>query len=299
MNGYAIFLNDNGTETKLTWEELKLEENGKKYGYYANEVNDKKLGDCAFTRTKIKEINISEGVEQIGWVAFEECNQLEKVVLPSTLKKIKRLAFAETAIKEIEIPESVEYVGKNAFEDCKQLEKIIAPRGLYINFDLENIIERCGEINGYQEYLNEFKKLVKDPTEKEFNNISTIAIQIKSIDQEQLKEVLNLRDSDGERYFDFFDINDFYSLYQAEEYYNYIDQTKANEDLKQIVRFSEGLGIKPDLKNDVNELREQYIKKVEERNQYLEKMLGEYLPQKDKENKRDNTQVQANKHERD
>lgn len=123
--------------------------------------------------------------------------------------------------------------------------------------------------------------------------------KIENFDQEQLKEVLNLRDSNGERYFDFFDINDFYSLHRAEEYYNYIDQTKANEDLKQIVRFSEGLGIKPDLKNDVNELREQYIKKVEERNQYLEKMLGEYLPQKDKENKRDNMQVQANEHERD
>lgn len=27
--GYAIFLNDDGTETKLTWDELKLEENGK------------------------------------------------------------------------------------------------------------------------------------------------------------------------------------------------------------------------------------------------------------------------------
>lgn len=29
MNGYAIFLNDDGTETKLSWDELKLEENGK------------------------------------------------------------------------------------------------------------------------------------------------------------------------------------------------------------------------------------------------------------------------------
>lgn len=297
--GYAIFLNNDGTETKLSWDELKLEKNSKKYGYYVDDINDKKLGDCVFTRTEIKEINIPEGVEHIGWCGFENCKQLEKITLPSTLKGIENLAFARTAIKEIEIPESVEYVEERLFEECRQLEKIIAPKGLYINFELEDIIERRGENNGYQEMLEEFKKLVKVPTEKELNNISTIAVQTENFDQEQLKEVLNLRDCNGERYFDFFDINDFYSLYRAEEYYNYIDQTKANEDLKQIVRFSEGLGIKPDLKNDVNELREQYIKKVEERNQYLEKMLEEYLPQKDKENKRDNTQVQANEHERD
>ena len=299
MNGYAIFLNSNGNETKLSWEELKLEENSKRYGYYVDEVNDKKLGDCVFTRTEIKEVCIPEGVEHIGWCGFENCKQLEKVTLPSTLKRIRNLAFAETAIKEIDIPESIECVEELAFRDCKQLEKIIAPKGLYINFDLENIIERRGKINGYQEMVEKFKELVIDPTEKELNNISTIAVQIKKIDQEQLKEVLNLRNSNGERYFDFFEIREFYNLYQTDEYYNFIDQTKANEDLKQIVRFSEGLGIKPDFKNDVNELREQYIKKVEERNQYLEKMLREYLPQKDKENERYNTLVQANEHERD
>ena len=32
--GYAIFLNNDGTETKLSWDELKLEKNSKKYGYY-------------------------------------------------------------------------------------------------------------------------------------------------------------------------------------------------------------------------------------------------------------------------
>lgn len=299
MNGYAIFVDNDGSETKLSWEELKLEETGKKYGYNANDIQDKKLGNCAFCRTEIKEIAVPEGVEDIKWCGFENCKQLEKVILPSTLKRIENLAFAETAIKEIEIPESVELVKELAFRDCKQLEKIIAPKGLYINFELENIIERHGEINGYQEMVKKFKELVKNPTEKELNNISTITVQVKKIDQEQLKEVLKLRDSNGERYFDFFEIGEFYNHYRAEEYYDYIDQTKANEDLKQIVRFSEGLGIKPNFKNDVNKLREQYIKKVEDRNEYLEKMLREYLPQKEKENDRDNMPVHANENERD
>ena len=299
MNGYAIFLNNDGSETKLSWDELKLEENGKKYGYNVNDIHDKKLGNCAFCRTEIKEIAVPEGIEDIKWCGFENCKQLEKVILPSTLKRIENLAFAETAIKEIEIPENVELVKELAFRDCKQLEKIIAPKGLYINFELENIIERCGENSGYQEMVEKFKELVIDPTEKELNNISTITVQSKKFDQEQLKEMLNLRDSNGERYFDFFEIGEFYNHYRAEEYYDYIDQSKANEDLKQIVRFSEGLGIKPNFKNDVNKLREQYIKKVEDRNEYLEKMLREYLPQKEKENDRDNMPVHANENERD
>ena len=39
MNGYAIFLNGDGTETKLSWKELKLEENAEKYGYDIYQVN--------------------------------------------------------------------------------------------------------------------------------------------------------------------------------------------------------------------------------------------------------------------
>lgn len=85
--GYAIFLNDDGTETKLSWDELKLEKNSKKYGYYVDDVNDKKLGDCVFTRTEIKEINIPEGVEHIGWCGFENCKQLEKNYLTFNIER--------------------------------------------------------------------------------------------------------------------------------------------------------------------------------------------------------------------
>ena len=87
------------------------------------------------------------------------------------------------------------------------------------------------------------------------------------------------------------------------EYTYYTDFKKLNDEIKQIVRFSEGLGVKPNLENDLTDLREQYIEKIEAQNKanqaYISKIEKKYNELKERENKRDNTQVQANEHERD
>ena len=129
--GYAIFLNDDGSETKLTWDELKLEENGEKYGYKHNEIKDTSINRWAFYGCeKIKEINAPEGVKYIGDNVFLECYQLEKVTLPSTLKEIGDAAFCGAAIKEINVPEGVNRIEKDVFHSCEQLEKVILPSTL-------------------------------------------------------------------------------------------------------------------------------------------------------------------------
>ena len=158
VEGYAIFINDDGSETKLGWDELKLEENGKKYGYKANLIEDKKIQDDAFRGQfeavvyysgcpKLKEINIQEGVEYIGFSAFYNCSQLNKVILPSTLKEIKGDAFYNTAIKEIEIPEGIEKIWVGVFFCCHQLEKVVLPstlkeirRGAFGNTAIKEIV---------------------------------------------------------------------------------------------------------------------------------------------------------------
>ena len=308
MNGYAIFLNDDGTETKLSWDELKLEENAEKYGYYVDDVNDKELRDCVFTRTEIKEINIPEGVEHIGSCGFENCKQLEKITLPSTLKRIENLAFARTAIKEIEIPESVEYVEECLFEECRQLEKITAPRGLYIDSDLTNIVERTNEIAvSLQDFYNNCEKNDIKLFKEEIDDLERGAFLI-DFDENGNEEIrdfndyadaLKLKDSNGERYFTLFQLNKYYCQHQERyaprfnyiedqiEYTYYTDFKKLNDKIKQIVRFSEGLGIKPNLENDLTDLREQYIEKLETQNKanqaYLSKIEKEYNKQKSKE----------------
>ena len=256
MNGYAIFLNNDGTETKLSWDELQLEENGEKYGYDINLIDNEIIGDTA---------------------------------------------FYETTIKEIEIPESVKYVDSDAFYKCKQLEKIIVPKGLIINgLKTKAIIERNNK--NYEPLQIFFDKCEKNDIKlfnEEIDGLERGAFLIdfdengneERRDFNDYADALKLKDSNGERYF---------TISQLKEYYERSwesgndDYKKDNEDIKQIVKFSERLGIKPNLENNLDKLREQYIEKIEERNKYLEKILKEYLPQKEKENERDNMPVQAN-----
>lgn len=58
----------------------------------------------AFRDTAIKEINVPEGVSYLGEHAFSLCKQLEKVILPSTLKEIEYDVFKNSEIKELIVP---------------------------------------------------------------------------------------------------------------------------------------------------------------------------------------------------
>lgn len=315
--GYAIFLNNDGTETKLSWDELKLEENGKKYGYVANQITDNGIDCVAFyNNERLKEINIPEDIEYIEHDSFNGCTQLEKVILPSTLKAIRYNAFCNTAIKEIDIPKSVKYVDSDAFYECK-LEKITASRGIYIDSDLINIVERTNEIAvSLQDFYNNCEKndikLFKEENDGLEQGIFLVDLDQNNFVQEErdfsvYADALKLKSENGERYFTLSQLDEYYE--QHREYsdpdfnYSYILYRELNDDIKQIVKYSEKLGIKPDLNNNANELREQYIEKIETQNkayqEYISKLEKEFLVQKDKENERDNTQVQANEIGRD
>ena len=77
-----------------------------------------------------KEIIIPEGIEELGVYAFIYCRNLEKIKLPSTLKRIGGAAFYYGKIKEIEISEGIEELRKFTFYNCKRLEKITLPSTL-------------------------------------------------------------------------------------------------------------------------------------------------------------------------
>jgi len=63
--------------------------------------------------------------------AFEECWQIEEVLLPPTLKTINQRAFYKTGIKSITLPESLEAItGDYDFCECKMLQSIIIPDGV-------------------------------------------------------------------------------------------------------------------------------------------------------------------------
>ncbi len=47
-----------------------------------------KIADSAFADTQIKSVVISDGIEQIGWFAFDGCTRLTSITVPASVKRI-------------------------------------------------------------------------------------------------------------------------------------------------------------------------------------------------------------------
>ena len=93
--------------------------------------NLKSSGSNVFKNTGNKTITVKEGETDVWGDAFNNANNLEKVVLPSTLKSIGTYAFNDCySLKSINIPDSVEKIGGYAFDDCTSLTSINYPSSL-------------------------------------------------------------------------------------------------------------------------------------------------------------------------
>lgn len=87
------------------------------------------VSDQAFYDS-VKELIVEEGMTVLPDNLSERNENLEKVVLPSTLKKIGVSCFEGcTALTEINIPDSVETIGERAFDNCA-FEEITLPSSL-------------------------------------------------------------------------------------------------------------------------------------------------------------------------
>lgn len=65
-----------------------------------------------------------------GEKAFRECKNLERVILPSTLKIIGDGTFQFTDVKIVDIPDGVEIIGDSAFWYCERIEKLSFGKGV-------------------------------------------------------------------------------------------------------------------------------------------------------------------------
>lgn len=76
----------------------------------------------------IEEIEIPEGVNRIGGMAFSYCTNLKKVTLPSTLETLEDNAFTDcSSLTELIIPEGVKFVGKGIVNKCPSLRYLFIP----------------------------------------------------------------------------------------------------------------------------------------------------------------------------
>ncbi len=70
-------------------------------------------------------------VTTIGEDAFRNTNgQLQKVVLPASIRTIEQNAFLWSYLNEIELPEGLEFIGREAFEGCRITGEFYIPASL-------------------------------------------------------------------------------------------------------------------------------------------------------------------------
>ncbi len=88
---------------------------------------------------ELESVVIPEGVTKICDEAFEGCEKLKHVTLPSTLESIGYRAFADTAIEEITIPASVTDIYAS-FVQCADLRTITVEEGNSIFYVKDGVL---------------------------------------------------------------------------------------------------------------------------------------------------------------
>ena len=85
----------------------------------------------AFAHSGLTSLAIPDGVQKIGWEAFEDCRALEKISIGHGIQTIPVRAFNSCVnLKQITLPESVEEIDNTAFWGCIGLQKINVPKCL-------------------------------------------------------------------------------------------------------------------------------------------------------------------------
>lgn len=98
-------------------------------------------------REKIQSITISEGITDIGELAFYHCENLESVTLPDSLLSIGDYAFAGCKnLKQVLFGNALKSIGQSAFDSCESLVNVRLPESLYTL--KEKAFYRCSSLGG-------------------------------------------------------------------------------------------------------------------------------------------------------
>lgn len=76
------------------------------------------IGGAAFRNNLIEEVVIPDSVKTIGGGAFSNCDQLKKVTLPKNITEIAGSVFYGCPIQEVTIPDGVTTIGRAAFQNA-------------------------------------------------------------------------------------------------------------------------------------------------------------------------------------
>ena len=110
INGVSWQLSDDGIDGYYVWQSFIQETKKLVLGKKVTTIPYDTFGDFRM----LESLELSEGLSEIGNYAFNGCEKLKNVVLPSSLTTIENDAFRKCGFKGIAVPESVEYIGTNA-----------------------------------------------------------------------------------------------------------------------------------------------------------------------------------------
>ena len=90
-----------------------------------------KIGYAAFNSCKLKLIKFPSSLRVIGMLAFNFCEEVEDIEFNDGLKVIQEGAFSQCkSLKRINIPSSLRTMGKEAFTGCTSVTEVVFPPGL-------------------------------------------------------------------------------------------------------------------------------------------------------------------------
>ena len=121
---WAILENEDGDIARLSWDELKLDENGIEYDYFNDAITDESIGNEAFSDCiSLLSIQIPDTVKSIGIEAFDYCDNLTSIIIPNSVEVIDWYAFDHCEkLTSITISNSLKEIGGEAFRGCPLTE---------------------------------------------------------------------------------------------------------------------------------------------------------------------------------
>lgn len=114
--------------------------------------------------TKLRNVLLPDGLEELGTSAFYYCQNLEEIQLPAGLKTIGDQAFYHCdSLKAVDLPEDLEALGYNAFLYCQSLAALRADQKNRYYTDVDGVLYNAAQTT-----------LIKFPQAK--NNLSAFVL---------------------------------------------------------------------------------------------------------------------------
>ncbi len=141
------------------------------FSSYSNDEQTKANGNTnnyasAFYDSKLKKVIFEEGTTLIGSYSFQNCPELEEVIIPDTVKTIYPRAFSGcTKLSQVTLNEGLQVIGFSAFANTA-IEEITIPKSVWmLNFSSYSNAEQTeanGSTNNYASafYDSKLKKVI-------------------------------------------------------------------------------------------------------------------------------------------